>query len=138
MNTIDWDKVPEQYKWVAADWCGMQYAYVTEPYIDSGRTAWREKSEDYLYVGTTSYEDYDWKESLVQRPSKQPIAEVGTYAREDVLAFLDNIVGRGYTLQSVDTYLADRSAKTEEEQSAIKLLEGMGYNVSKEKTCQNS
>ncbi len=68
-DTINWDHVAPEYKWMARDEDGVVYVFTKEPKFD-----YYCLSTDGDCAGVTAFTSYkrgtvDWRDSLVQRPA---------------------------------------------------------------------
>lgn len=70
MTTIDWSKIPAEYKWAAMDMSGKWYAFIDEPY--QGGTIWNlnDDGKIKLWQIWTSPAP-DWTTSLQKRPDEK-------------------------------------------------------------------
>jgi hypothetical protein len=66
---INWENIPEEYKWFAIDCIGYGYAYKTKPAPHENIAIWVEKSFEKAFSVEYVGEYSDWKETLQQRPS---------------------------------------------------------------------
>lgn len=70
IKVLDWDDVPENYKYRAQDENGALWYYESKPMIKDD--AYVASNGDNLY-GITAIENPDWRNSLEERPKPDPI-----------------------------------------------------------------
>jgi hypothetical protein len=73
MTTIDWSKIPAEYRWVAMDRAGMWFGYTHEP--NKGDAVWHSINDD-IYVITLDKSDTDWTTSLQKRPEENEMTDI--------------------------------------------------------------
>lgn len=66
--SINWDHVSPEYNWLAVDKCDWGYLYQLKP--NQQDTFWDDGNDAEFTKSHASYTrgDYDWRDSLVQRP----------------------------------------------------------------------
>ena len=74
--SINWDHVNPDFKWMATDSDGHTYLFSERPRHDDGDTYWTLGGKPGMCVDTDGFASFApgtsyWKDSLVERPSKE-------------------------------------------------------------------
>ena len=70
MLDIDWDEIPEKYKWAAQDEDGKICVFDDEPFLFEGELGVWDSFGCMVLVKIGENPNTDWKNTLTKRPEK--------------------------------------------------------------------